>query len=272
VLEKEVASTESGDPVTVGCAYSAIPSQSQAASGGTGAISCASATAGNTDVNPLSSVFPEPLSGYQLSPASGAVDSVPAGALTLPFGITPSTTDAAGSPRVLDGNGDCVAVQDKGALELQGHAKPCPIPIPIPAPAVAKPVAGVITSLGLSPSAFMAAPSGATISAKKKYGTKISWVDSQAATTTFTVLRPLTGRTQGHSCAKPSKKNKHGKRCTYYSPLGSFTHADKAGANSAHFSGRLHGHKLSTGTYRLQAVARDGAGNGPVASRSFKVR
>jgi len=181
--------------------------------------------------------------------------------------VSPSATDLAGNPRVVDGNGDCVALQDKGALELQGHAAACPKPVITP------PVPAVISALSISPSPFSAAPSGATISkkAKKKYGATISWRDSQAASTTFTVLRPLTGRTQGHACTKPSKKNKHGRRCTYYSALGTFTHTDIAGANHLHFSGRIKGHRLTAGSYQLKAVAHNAAGNGTAALKTFKI-
>lgn len=120
-----------------------------------------------------------------------------------------------------------------------------------------------------------AAPSGATISkaGKKKHGAKITYRDSQAATTTFTVLRESAGRRQGKSCKKPSKHNTHGKRCTPLAAAGSFTHADAAGAaNSLHFSGRLKGKRLSAGHYRLQAVARDAAGNGAAVFAPFTIR
>lgn len=269
-LEAQAASQAPGDEAAIACSYSAVPGQVQPASAG--AISCAAGASGNTEAGPLSSLFPEPLSGYSLAPGSTAVDSVPAAAIALPFGLTPSSTDLAGNPRVVDGNGDCVAVQDRGALELQGHAAPCP-PAPVPAPGPGpKPVAGVISALSISPSTFAAAPSGATASARKKYGAKVSWRDSQAATTTFTVLAPGAGRIQGHSCKKPSSKNRHGRRCTLYRALGTFTHADRAGADSLHFSGRLHGRRLPRGSYRLQAVARDLAGNGPAVRTSFRIR
>jgi hypothetical protein len=143
----------------------------------------------------------------------------------------------------------------------------CP-PLPRPEP-------GSITGFAISPNAFFAAPSGATISkkkAKKKYGATVSYKDSQAATTTFTVLKPSSGRTQGKSCRKPSKANKHGKRCTLYTVIGSFTHTDTAGANKLHFSGRLKGRKLAKGSYRLQAVAHNAAGNGRAVSKEFKIR
>jgi hypothetical protein len=272
VLEKQTASAAAGDQASVGCSYSAVPSQAQAEGGGAGAIACPSGSGGNTEVNPLSSLFSEPLSGYQLSPSSSAVDSVPAGAIALPFGIAPSTTDLAGNSRVVDGNGDCVAVQDKGALELQGHSAPCPVPLPLPL--VPKALAGVISALTIAPSAFSAAPKGATLSRarKRKYGAKITWRDSQVATTTFTVLLPVAGRMQGRSCKKPGKANRHGRHCTIYKALGSLTHTDKVGANSLHFSGRLHSRKLARGSYRLQAVAHDAAGNGPAVSKGFTIR
>ena len=277
VLEQQAASAAIGDHSSIACAYSAVPGQSQAESGGSGAIACATGSSGNTEVNPLSSLFAEPLSAYQLSPSSGAVDSVPAGAIALPFEITPSATDLAGNPRVVDGNGDCLAVQDKGALELQGHSAPCPPHPPHPSPpavVVTKPVAGVISALTISPTAFSAAPKGATVSkaSKKKYGAKIGYRDSQAATTTFTVLLPTPGRMQGRTCKKPGKANRHGRRCTLYKALGSFTHLDKAGANSLHFSGRLKGRKLAPGAYRLQAIAHNAAGNGAATSKSFTIK
>jgi hypothetical protein len=278
-LEKQTASAAAGDQVTVSCGYSAVPSQSQASGGGGGAIACGAGASGNAEVNPVSALFAEPLSAYTLNPSSSAVDSVPAGAISLPFGLTPSATDVAGNPRIVDGNGDCVAVQDKGALELQGHSASCPSPPSPPAKAATttsapKSLLGVITALSLSPSAFSAAPKGATISkvSKKKFGAKISYRDSQAATTTFTVLRPSKGRKQGKSCKKPSKSNKRGKRCTILTKLGSFTHVDAAGANSLHFSGRLKGKKLPRGAYTLQAVPRDAAGNGAPVRRSFTIK
>jgi hypothetical protein len=281
VLERQAASATGGAQANIACSYSATPSQTQAAGGGAGAIGCATGSSGNTEVSPLSSLFAESLSGYQLSPTSSAIDSVPASALSLPFSLTPSATDLAGNPRMVDGNGDCVAVQDKGALELQGHAASCPskpVVPPVLSPAVPKHVTGILTRLTLSPSAFFPAQSGATVSAvtaskkaKKRYGTKISYRDSQVATTTFTVLRKSSGRKHGKSCKKPSPKNEHGKRCTLLVKVGSFIHTDTVGANSLHFSGRVKGKKLPAGTYELKAVAHNAAGNGAAVSKSFKV-
>jgi hypothetical protein len=261
------------DPLTVACSNSDVPSQSQAEKGTEGAIECASATNGNTSSTPAS-LFVSPGTNYNLNPGSSAIDSVPAGVISLPFGLTPSTTDLAGNPRVTDGSGDCVAVQDKGAFELQGHSAPCPVP---PSPPAPKPVAGAITGLAISPSSFFAAPSGATIAKakgkkKRKYGATIGYRDSQAATTTLTVLLETNGRRQGKSCKKPGRHNKHGRRCTILTALGSFVHADTVGANSLRFSGRLKGRKLARGSYRLQAVPHNAAGNGAAVSKAFTIR
>jgi hypothetical protein len=276
LLEPQQAIIGAGENLAnVTCAYSDVPNQTQAAKGTEGTINCASGVSGNTTTEPLTSLFVAPGSNYNVLPGSSAIDSVPAGAISLPFGLTPSATDLAGNPRVVDGNGDCLAVQDKGAFELQGHAIACPIRPVTPS---AKPVAGAITSLTISPSSFLAAPSGATISkakkkAKKKvYGANVTYRDSQAATTTFTVLRPSTGRTQGKACKKPSRANKRGKRCTILTAIGSFTHTDAAGANKLHFSGRLKGKKLANGSYKLQAVPHNAAGNGAAVSREFKIK
>jgi hypothetical protein len=263
-----------GHSAKIACSNSDVPSQSQAEGGGNGAIECATGAAGNTQTEPAS-LFAAPITEYQLSPASPAIDSVPAGAISLPFGLTPSSTDLAGNARVLDGNGDCLAAQDRGAIELQGHAAACP-PAPAPGggpPPAAKPLLGVISGLTVSPSSFFAAPSGATISAaKRKYGAKVSWRDTQAATTKFTVLRVSSGRRQGKSCRRPSKSNKRGKRCTLLTALGGFAHKDLAGTNSVHFSGRLKGKRLTAGQYRLRAVPHDAAGNGAAVTKSFTIK
>ncbi|MFZ1926112.1 MAG: hypothetical protein WAU42_08225 [Solirubrobacteraceae bacterium] len=275
VLEPQMANAGPGDTANISCTYSDVPNQTQAATGVEGAINCANGISGDATTEPLTSLFSVPVTNYTLLPGSSAIDSVPASAISLPFGITPSTTDLAGNPRVVDGNGDCAATQDKGALELQGHSATCPSPPP-PTPPLAKAALGILTHLQISPSSFFAAPSGATISkasrkAKKTYGASVSYSDSQAATTTFTVLSEIPGRKQGKACAKPGKANKHGKSCTILKAIGSFVHTDTVGANKFHFSGRLGGKQLRKGVYKLQAVPNDAAGNGAATSVTFKI-
>jgi 6-phosphogluconolactonase (cycloisomerase 2 family) len=130
-----------------------------------------------------------------------------------------------------------------------------------------------ISRLRVSPSAFPAAPSGPTLrTSKRKVGAIVSYRDSQAARTTFTVQRRAPGRRQGHRCVKPRKRNRRGKPCTRFVSVGSFRHKDVAGTNRFRFTGRVRRHKLAPGRYRLRAIPRTAAGSGKPAFRGFRVK
>jgi hypothetical protein len=141
----------------------------------------------------------------------------------------------------------------------------------------------VLSHLKLSPSRFLAAGRGARIATppgraarhhKPKPGTTISYTDTLAALTTFTVLAPEPGILRGHGCLKPPRRHKgrlKGRRCTRYVAVGSFSHRDKAGANSLPFDGRLHGHRLAAGTFLLEAVPELGGHSGRALSVSFAI-
>jgi subtilisin-like proprotein convertase family protein len=124
------------------------------------------------------------------------------------------------------------------------------------------------SALALVPPAFAAAPSGSSIS-KKRFGAKVSYRLSEAATTTFTVERRRAGRSVGRKCKAPSRRNRRKRPCKRFVRVrGSITHRGATGANSFHFSGRLRGRKLALGRYRLVAVPRDGAGKRGAAVRT----
>jgi DNA-binding beta-propeller fold protein YncE len=124
---------------------------------------------------------------------------------------------------------------------------------PSTAPQVPQPV---ISGLAVSPSSFVAASRGATIARHAKAtGTVVRYNDSEPASTTFTVLAPRPGVRRGRACVK-APAGKHAKRprtCTRYVAVGHFAHRDRSGRNSFRFSGRMGGHKLARGPYRLQA-------------------
>lgn len=127
------------------------------------------------------------------------------------------------------------------------------------------PVAPTLGTLAMHPSSVLPdAGRGASIARKKKRqrGATVSYSDSQAAVTTFTVLSPSKGFRVGRNCQTKRPRRHKGKlrRCTRYVSIGSFAHVDLAGANGFHFTGRLRGKPLRAGRYRLQAVARNGAG------------
>jgi PKD domain len=116
--------------VTIHCSYTEVPSVNQVQSGSLGTVDCPAGSDGNTFTEAVAGIFAHPGSNYVLNPAWNGVDSVPAGTVSLPDNLTPSSTDLAGDPRVLNGEGSCLpGLQDKGALELTGHEGIVPNPV-----------------------------------------------------------------------------------------------------------------------------------------------
>jgi hypothetical protein len=147
-------------------------------------------------------------------------------------------TNASNGPLDLDGNPRALgASTDIGAYEF--------VP-PKPPP----PVAPQISSLQINPSKIRAAGDGATISRKRRTGATVSYVDSEAATTTFVVYRLQKG---------------------HRSRIGSFKHSDAAGRNQFHFSARLKGKKLKPGSYVLVGVPTASGLTGRAVSATFKI-
>ncbi len=125
-----------------------------------------------------------------------------------------------------------------------------------------------VSHVKLSATRFRAAASGPIVTTARRrppVGTTISWTDSKAAVTTFAVQRPSAGRSVGGHCVRPTRANRRHRRCTRWTTLGSFTHADVAGPNLLRFSGRLGRHKLAIGSYRFSLAARLGRGRASAA-------
>jgi hypothetical protein len=118
----------------------------------------------------------------------------------------------------------------------------------------------VLSALKLNPSHLRAERGhGASISAAHTPGgATLSYSDSEAATTTFTIQRPRRGYRIGRSCAAKPPRHHRGSvtRCTLYVSLGTFTHVDGGGAVRLHFTGRVNGRPLAPGRYRLTVRAR----------------
>jgi hypothetical protein len=98
----------------------------------------------------------------------------------------------------------------------------------------------------------------------------VSYTNAAAATTTFTVLAPRKGVTASAKCLKP-RRGRHGKRCTRYVSLGSFTHKDVAGFNTFVFTGRVRHHKLRRGSYKLQGVSSANGRKSKAVALRFRI-
>jgi hypothetical protein len=107
----------------------------------------------------------------------------------------------------------------------------------------------------------------------RKAGTVVSYGDTQVATTTFTVKQQLAGVIKNGRCvAAPRHKRKGVKACVRTETLGSFVHADAAGANRFRFLGRLNGRVLKPGAYLMSGSPRSRSGRrGAAVQHAFKV-
>jgi hypothetical protein len=84
---------------------------------------------------------------------------------------------------------------------------------------------------------------------------RISYQLSIPAKVSFTVTRQLAGRLADGRCVKPTNKNRHHRHCTRLVPVpGTLTVNGQPGSNSFTFDGRIGGHKLTPGQYRLTAT------------------
>ena len=148
------------------------------------------------------------------------------------------------------------------ASSSQTIAVPTPHAVPTPT--------AVLSRLTISPHAFAVA--ARSMSLARKAGAVISYRDTLAATTTFTVARALPGRKSGRRCLKPTTHNRHGKRCTRFARVrGSFSHRDSVGANRVGFTGRLRGRALAPGSYRLSATPRVNGKTGRAVVTGFRI-
>ncbi len=154
------------------------------------------------------------------------------------------------------------------AVDDLAPSSPAAQPIPTPVAIAA------LSGLGFSNSRFRAAGKGASIGRRRPrapVGTRISYTDSQPATTLFTVQKLTRGVKRSKRCLKRTKKRRTGKRCTLYPSKGSFSHVDKAGKNSFRFSGRVRRRKLRPGRYRLRAVPIHQGLKGKARTKRFRI-
>jgi hypothetical protein len=126
----------------------------------------------------------------------------------------------------------------------------------------------VVSGLKISPRSLTAASSGAI-----RKGASVGYVDTQAAKTVFVVIKRELGVVRGGVCGNPPRRvSGHTRSCRRWVTVGSFSHADKQGANRFHLTGRVDGHRLAAGSYRLQATPAFGGFTGETVSASFAVR
>jgi hypothetical protein len=191
---------------------------------------------------------------------AGAYSSCPlpnAAANPLPYGI------AAGPDGAI-----WFTERNAGAIGRLAGGNCTPQPLAAPSTTSTAPTDAVspqISGLKLTPSAFRAAPAGASSSVKGKaaLGSRVSFTLSEAAQVTFTVQKKAPGRKVGGKCKRPTPASAGKQQCVRFVLLkGAVGIAGRRGANSFEFRGRLGGKTLAPGGYLLSGVATDAARNG----------
>jgi hypothetical protein len=135
----------------------------------------------------------------------------------------------------------------------------------------------VISGLKFDPSSFKGLSSGGSIVTKavKHKTSMVTYSDTQASKTTFKVIALEKGYKVGKGpCKVPPRKGhppKHSHHCTHDVSKGTFSHQDVSGGNSFVFSGRVHGHRLSQGSYEVEATPKFQTMTGKTATAKFKI-
>jgi hypothetical protein len=197
-----------------------------------------------------------------------------AGSAAIDKGDPAGCTGAEGELLTVDQRG--VARPQNGRCDTGAFEYVFPVPVPSPAPV---PSAPRVSGLSIKPRSFAPTSNSASIARHRKgkvpKGAKVIYTDSEAATTTFTVVRLQHGHRVHGLCkvtSKHGKKSKHGKACTKETAIkGSFTHVDAAGRNQFEFTGHVGGRKLAKGTYVLIARPKLGTLSGPRVSAVFEI-
>ncbi len=272
--------------------YDPLSASKDQSNGGVASIS-ADSHSGNLDPRFVNAAAGD----FRLQAGSPAID---AGEATL--GAGESTTDLDGNPRRLAGHKGDAAISDVGAYEFRPHAPSVHASAtalkllpgkkdtfhatasdsspgdavslhwsfgdgssaagPSVAHAFAKAGRHQVTVTATDLDRFTATASltitvpGPTISKlaiaphnfRPGHGARISYTASQQATTTLRILRAKTGKL-----------------------VGKLTHRGHAGNNHFRFAGKLGGHALKVGRYRLVAIPRNAAGTGRPVSVKFTI-
>jgi PKD repeat protein len=133
-----------------------------------------------------------------------------------------------------------------------------------------------ILGLHLSRTSFRAARSGRAVRpaiASLRRWTRVSYTLSAAAQVRFAFERVRIGRRSGSRCVTPTRGNRSHKSCLRYIPMhGLISRKRGRGGDRFTFTGRLNGHRLKVGRYRLVTQARGGGKTGFAKRATFRIR
>jgi fibronectin type 3 domain-containing protein len=141
--------------------------------------------------------------------------------------------------------------------------------VPVPVPDVfARPV---VSALRLSPATFIA--QRPRVRGTRQIGSEVTYTLSSAAVTSFGIERAAPGVLRANRCVKAAARARSAKACTRFVPMrGSFDRTGIEGLNRFCFTGRVAGHALASGSYRMVAQQRaQAAAAGSIAYSRFRI-
>jgi hypothetical protein len=166
--------------------------------------------------------------------------------------------DLLGAPRSLDGNRDCIAAPDLGAIEVTGQESACD-----PPPQLSR--VGM-TNRVFAPQRRARRSRRARSSRKRKgvkRGTRFLYRLSEPAQVAITIERRSRGRRVRRAgrvrCVKATRRGAK-PRCSRFVKVVTLGANEKVGRQSTPFSGLVRGKALKPGRYRATIVATDSAG------------
>jgi hypothetical protein len=198
-----------------------------------------SGVASNPDLAGASAVFQygtttaysESTPGQPVSPTTAAAQ------LTAPLaGLAPATTY----------HFRIVVKNAAGSVTGTDHTFTTRQPAPAPGSLPQTPAPPKIAKLKITPAALSLNQSAT-----------VSYTDTEAARTAFTLQRAMPGRLDGRACSTATRHNRRDRHCARWVNAGAtFTHADTPGSNHFLFTARQITRNLALGHYRLQATPR----------------
>jgi hypothetical protein len=136
-----------------------------------------------------------------------------------------------------------------------------------------------IDSISIASTPFPAPLISGTYASPKSYrlksgrqGVTVRYSLSRDATVVAVIQKSAPGRRSGKKCAKPTTRNKKGRRCTRWLKLTTLTYAGTAGANSFKFDGKIGRKRVGAGSYRITLTPNTAMTHGETKTVSFKVK
>jgi DNA-binding beta-propeller fold protein YncE len=201
------------------------------------------------------------------------------------YAVTLTVTDDAGCSTARTFTGQTVSCNGSAAAQVSHQLTVPSGPPPIPQRPSSSSSPPLLSALTVSPRTFGLAGRrvrGRCVAStpanrrhhrcKRAIKLRIAYQLNAPAHVSITIARQLPGRLAGGRCVKPTRKNRKHRPCTRSIALsGVITANGRPGANTVIFNGRIGGHNLTAGKYRLTATPSANGQTGSSRTVAFTI-